>query len=394
MVGGAAPARAARVPPGREHRDRRQPRAVHPRARAGRRGSSAPPGERPRHRARAGDARLLGRLDRARQRLGRSRDGRRARPRPRAAGRGVLRAAARLAHRGGGEGLLLRLLQRGPLAALPHRARAAGVPRGGLARTTSAVNRALRRRGVRGGRRRRPDRPRAGLPLRAGAAADPRAPAARDDHHVLAHPVAERRALRHLPVARRSCSTGCSAPASSASTPSCTATTSSTRSTASSRRASIASGNAVVQRRAQTLVRPYPDLHRVADPLARRRAAGGGVPRSGASRARPARRRAPRRRRRSPRLHQGHRGAAPRRGAAARALPAPARAVHLRAARGAEPHASSTRYRELNERVEALAARINERFGERRLPADRPAPRAPRAAARSSATTAPPTSAT
>ena len=58
---------------------------------------------------------------------------------------------------------------------------------------------------------RRSDRARAGLSLRAGAAADPRAAAARDHHHVLAHPVAERRALRHLPVARASCSRGCSA---------------------------------------------------------------------------------------------------------------------------------------------------------------------------------------
>ena len=47
-----------------------------------------------------------------------------------------------------------------------------------------------------------PDRARAGLPLRAGAEDDPRAAAARDDPHLLAHPLAERRALRHLPVAR------------------------------------------------------------------------------------------------------------------------------------------------------------------------------------------------
>jgi trehalose 6-phosphate synthase len=60
-----------------------------------------------------------------------------------------------------------------------------------------------RRRLRRGRRRRRPHRLRAGLSLRARAAHDPRAPAAGDDHHVLAHPLAERRALRHLPVARR-----------------------------------------------------------------------------------------------------------------------------------------------------------------------------------------------
>ena len=92
-----------------------------------------PPGERPRHRARAGDARVRRRVGRARQRLGRPRRGRRARPRPRAARRGVLRAPARVAHRGGGARLLLRLRERGALAALPHRPHAARLPRRGLA---------------------------------------------------------------------------------------------------------------------------------------------------------------------------------------------------------------------------------------------------------------------
>ena len=69
--------------------------------------------------------------------------------------------------------------------------------------TTSRVNQKLRRRRLRGGRLGRPDRAGAGLPLRARAEDDPRAPAARDDHHLLAHPLAERGALRHLPVARR-----------------------------------------------------------------------------------------------------------------------------------------------------------------------------------------------
>ena len=49
----------------------------------------------------------------------------------------------------------------------------------------------------------RPHRPGAGLPLRAAAAADPRAAAARHRPHVLAHPLAQLRALRHLPLARR-----------------------------------------------------------------------------------------------------------------------------------------------------------------------------------------------
>ena len=44
--------------------------------------------------------------------------------------------------------------------------------------------------------------PGAGLSLRAAAADDPRPAARRDDHHVLAHPVAESGGLRHLPVAQ------------------------------------------------------------------------------------------------------------------------------------------------------------------------------------------------
>ena len=79
---------AARDPRSRAARrggDRRlQPRAVHPRARR-RRHRGAAAGERPGHGARADHARLLGHLDRARQRLGRPRGGRRARSRRRAA---------------------------------------------------------------------------------------------------------------------------------------------------------------------------------------------------------------------------------------------------------------------------------------------------------------------
>ena len=53
---------------GDEMHDRLQPRALHPRAAQGQRDRDPAPGERPRHGARAGDARLLGHLDRARQR--------------------------------------------------------------------------------------------------------------------------------------------------------------------------------------------------------------------------------------------------------------------------------------------------------------------------------------
>ena len=58
----------------------------------------APPGERPGHRARAGDARLLRHLDRARQRHRRPRRGRRARPHAGAARAGRVHAAPGLAH--------------------------------------------------------------------------------------------------------------------------------------------------------------------------------------------------------------------------------------------------------------------------------------------------------
>ena len=89
--------------------------------------------ERPGHRARTGDARLLRRLGRPRQRQRRSRDRGPQGSRPRAARRRVLSHPPGVALRGGGAGLLLRLLQRRALAALPRRPRAAGVPRRGLA---------------------------------------------------------------------------------------------------------------------------------------------------------------------------------------------------------------------------------------------------------------------
>ena len=80
-LGPAGAARDAAQRIARQRRDRRlQPRALHPRAHAG--GHPRPaPGERTRHRARAGDARLLGHLDRARQRHRRPRDRRPPRPR-------------------------------------------------------------------------------------------------------------------------------------------------------------------------------------------------------------------------------------------------------------------------------------------------------------------------
>ena len=71
---------------GDEVHRRVEPRAVHPRAPRRRRITAAAAGERAGDRARAGDARLLRHLDRARQRQRRPRDRRRARPDARAAG--------------------------------------------------------------------------------------------------------------------------------------------------------------------------------------------------------------------------------------------------------------------------------------------------------------------
>ena len=82
----------------------------------------------PRHRARARDARVLGHLDRTRERLGRPRDRRPPRPHRGAAGTSALPGAPHLAQQGGGGRLLFRLRERGLVAALPHRPRAADVP--------------------------------------------------------------------------------------------------------------------------------------------------------------------------------------------------------------------------------------------------------------------------
>ncbi len=73
-------------------------------------------------------------------------------------------------------GILRRLRQRGPVAAVPHRARAADVPLRRL-RALPERQREVRRRGGRRGEDEGPGGPGAGLPLRAAAADDPRPPA-------------------------------------------------------------------------------------------------------------------------------------------------------------------------------------------------------------------------
>ena len=110
----------------------------------------------------------------------------------RAAGRGVLHDTPRVADARGGAGLLLRLRQRGPLAAVPQRPHAA--PSSG-ARTGSSTRPST-------GSSRTPSAPRwtPTIPIvlvqdyHFGLlpAARSRAPAPRHHHHVLAHPLAER----------------------------------------------------------------------------------------------------------------------------------------------------------------------------------------------------------
>ena len=163
-----------------------------------------------------------------------------------AARRSRLYAAARLAQRRGAGGLLLRLRQRRAVAAVPHRLRAADVPRAATGSTIRAVNQRFADAVVTEATQRRSDRARAGLPLRAAAAHDARNDLPQGDHrHLLAHSLAERGDLRHLPLARGDPRRACSAAPSSASTPSSTATTSSRRSTASWRAASTASSASV-----------------------------------------------------------------------------------------------------------------------------------------------------
>jgi hypothetical protein len=92
----------------------------------------AAPRQRTGHGAGTDHARLLRHLDRPRQRQRRSRGGRPPRPCRRAAGQARLPYSPGLAHGRGRSRLLLRLLQRRPVAAVPHRACAADLPLGRL----------------------------------------------------------------------------------------------------------------------------------------------------------------------------------------------------------------------------------------------------------------------
>ncbi len=215
-------------PPRRRDPDRLQPRALHPRAR--RQGRRDPaPGERPRHGARAGDAGLLRNLDRARLRQRRPRDGRcdtiTCPCRPSNPSYRIRRVWLTKEEEAGyyygfaNEGLW-------PLCHIAH---TRPTFRASDWQKYVEVNRRFADVVVEEARTDNPivlvqDYHFALLPRLIRAA-----PARCDDHHLLAHPVAEPRGLRHLPVARPRSSTACWAARCWASTPSSTATTSSTR---------------------------------------------------------------------------------------------------------------------------------------------------------------------
>ena len=338
---------------------------------AGRAGRGAPPGQRPGHRARAGDARLLGRLGRARQRLGRSRDRRRARPRARAAGRGVVRAAPGVADARGGAGLLLRLLQRGAVAALPHRAHAADLPQRGLA-------------ALPGGQP-------AASPTPSCEEVDSDDPIilVQDYHFALAPALIRERLPRatiitfwHIPWPNAERFGICpwrdellegllGSEHRRLPHPARTATTSSTRSTASSRRASIASRTRSCSSGRTHAGAPLPDLDRVAG------AAGltGAARRASAGRSVFARARAARRTRCSasasiasttPRASRSACWRSSGCSSASRSCAGASRFVQL----AAPSRTAIERYRQLNEqRRGSWPARINERFGDGALPA-------------------------
>ena len=203
-MGPRPPARAAAHAAARRPGDRGvQPRALHPRAHGdGSRRQAA--GQRPGDGGRAGDARLLGHLDRARQRQRRPRGRRRARPR-RACRPGTTTTRLRRIW------LTRARRSRATTTASPTRAcgRCATWPTCGrcsASRTgssTATVNQRFADAVVAEARSEDPvvlvqDYHFALLPAMIARAA-----AARDDPHVLAHPLAQPRVVRHLPVAAR-----------------------------------------------------------------------------------------------------------------------------------------------------------------------------------------------
>jgi trehalose 6-phosphate synthase len=290
---------------------------IHERARRHRAGAA--PGERARDRARAGDARVLGGLGRARQRLAPT--ARRSTPTTASSSR-----PARSRTRCGACGSA-RKEEPATTTASPTRGSGrsatsptpARLPRRATGSTTSPSTSAS--------------------PTRCASEVDRDDPIVlvQDYHFALAPRMIRERLPRrpiitfwHIPWPNAErfgicpwreelISTGCSARASSASTPSSTATTSSTRWTLRRERIDR-ERHAVVQGRAARSCGPTPS------PSSGRCAGSTTSPsaecaRRGARRARPRPRRAARRRRRPARLHQGHRGAPARGRRAARAHP-------------------------------------------------------------------------
>ena len=257
----------------------------------------------------------------------------------------------------GGAGLLLRVRQRGPVAAVPHRARAADVPRGRLGVLPQRQPAIRRRRGA---------------PRR--AAEDPIVLV--QDYHFALLPRDDPRArcrdatiltFWHIPWPnpeafgicpwRREMLRGHAGQQHPRlSHAASTATTSSTRWIATSRRASIASIHDLVPRADDRWSSAYP-ISIEWPPRAGigELAVGDRVPRAACASAWASPRRpAARRGRRPPRLHQGHPGALQRRGAPAREAPRVDRPLHVRADRARRPAARSSEYRAFQERVRAL----------------------------------------
>ncbi|OQC71993.1 MAG: hypothetical protein BWX45_01072 [Deltaproteobacteria bacterium ADurb.Bin002] len=121
---------------------------------------------------------------------------------PRAAGTSGIHAAAHLAYGRRGTGLLLRFGQRGPLAAVPHRACAPRLPDRRLEPVRGDQS-AVCRCGGPGSRTGGSGRSGSGLPFCPAAGYAPTGPSQSNDHHLLAHPLAQSGILRHLPVAGR-----------------------------------------------------------------------------------------------------------------------------------------------------------------------------------------------
>ena len=391
----AAQADAEPPPARREGRHRRQPRALHPRADDGRRDRGPASRERPRHRARAGDARLLGRLGRARQRLGGPRDAPTAHGRDRAfrpaRSRTCCAACGSRPRKSRATTTASPTRGSGRSATSPH---ARPIFRSEDWEHYQAVNQKFADAVC--------DEVDSDDPIvlvqdyhfALAPRAHPRAPAARDHHHLLAHPLAERRALRHLPVARRAAGRdarqqhprlphpaplqqlprlrrplprGAHRPRAERGRPAGTAARwcGRTRSRSSGRSAGLEDAPAVgrvpgaASARSSACRRTRCSASASTASTTRRASRSGCWPSSACSS-----------------------------GSRATRAASPSCSWRRPAARASSATGSSTR------RVERLAARINERFGDGRLPPDRPAARAPRAARPCSGTTAPPTSAT